>query len=88
MRHWLLALAVIAGALAGILLGALNPESVTLELFFIEWTASLGAIVAISGAAGLIAGFSIFAVLRMVGGWSRATRPTTKPGASKKLDNG
>jgi len=57
MWRWLIGLALIVGALAGIVLGALNPDAVTLELAFMQWTASLGAVVALSGGAGLVIGF-------------------------------
>ena len=57
MWRWLLGLAVIAGAFAGIVLGALNPDPVTLDLAFVRWTVSLGAVVAFSAGLGLVLGF-------------------------------
>ena len=57
MWRWLIGLALILGALTGIVLGALNPEPVTLELVFVQWTASLGAVFALSCCMGLVAGF-------------------------------
>jgi len=55
--RWLLGLALILGALAGVVLGGLNPDAVTLELAFMQWTASLGAVVALAASAGLLVGF-------------------------------
>ena len=57
MWRWLIGLALIPGALTGVILGALNPEPVTLELAFVQWTASLGAVVALSCCTGLVVGF-------------------------------
>ncbi|MBS3743024.1 MAG: LapA family protein [Wenzhouxiangellaceae bacterium] len=63
MWRWLLGLALILGVIAGIVLGALNPDPVTLELAFVQWTASLGAVVALSAGAGLVFGFAAATVL-------------------------
>ena len=63
MWRWLIGLALIVGVLAGIFLGALNPEAVTLELAFMQWKASLGAVVAVSFSAGLAVGFLVAALV-------------------------
>lgn len=87
MWRWLLGIAVILGAVVGILLGALNPEPVTLKLVFIQWSASLGAIVALSACAGLVAGFVFAAMLTLFRRRSRRAAPAQTPGASKSLTN-
>jgi len=85
MWRWLLGLAVILGAVVGIFLGALNPDPVTLELVFIQWTASLGAVVALSACAGLVLGFAFAATLMLFRRRSNRTAPATLPEASKSL---
>ncbi|MBL36970.1 MAG: hypothetical protein CMP07_01030 [Xanthomonadales bacterium] len=85
MWRWLLGLAVIMGAVIGIFLGALNPEPVTLELVFFQWTASLGAVVALSASAGLALGFAFAAMLMLFRRRSRQTAPARTPEASKSL---
>lgn len=56
MGRWLLALALVFGVAAGIVLGALNPDAVTLNLAFAEWRAPLGAVVAVALGLGLVTG--------------------------------
>jgi len=85
MWRWLLGLAVILGAVFGIILGALNPDPVTLELVFIQWTASLGTVVALSVCAGLVLGFAFAAMLTLFRRRSRRTAPERSPEASKSL---
>ena len=85
MWRWLLGLALILGAVVGIFLGALNPEPVTLELVFFQWTASLGAIVALSACAGLALGFAFAAMLMLFRRRSRRISPARTPEASKSL---
>lgn len=85
MWRWLLGFAVILGALIGIFLGALNPDPVTLELVFVQWTASLGAVVALSACAGLVIGLVFAAIFMVFRSRSRRTVPARTPEASKSL---
>lgn len=85
MWRWLLGLAVILGAVVGIFLGALNPDPVTLELVFVQWTASLGAVVALSACAGLVVGFAFAAMLMLFRPRSKRSGPEKLPEASKSL---
>lgn len=85
MWRWLLGLAVILGAAVGIVLGALNPDQVTLELVFIQWTASLGAVVALSACVGLVLGFAFAGSLMLLRRRPRRTAPTGRSEASKSL---
>lgn len=88
MWRWLLGLAIVAGAVAGVLLGALNPEPVTLDLAIVEWTASLGAIIALAVGTGLVLGFLFALMLNM---FRRRSHRSVAPGSSeagKSLSNG
>ncbi|HKL53392.1 MAG TPA: LapA family protein [Wenzhouxiangellaceae bacterium] len=85
MWRWLLGLAVILGAVIGVFLGALNPDPVTLELVFIQWTASLGAIVALSICVGAVLGFAFAAMLMLFRRHPRPSAPAKTPEASKSL---
>ena len=85
MWRWLLGLALILGAVIGIVLGALNPEPVTLELVFIQWSASLGAIVALSACAGLVLGFAFASALMLFRRRSRRNPSPVAPEASASL---
>ena len=93
MWRWLIGLALILSALAGIVVGALNPDSVTLELAFVQWTASLGAVVALStlrrlgggfsgssGHTGLTASFASQTIRAIVGGEREPVRCLTHCG--------
>lgn len=62
MLRWLLGLCVVAGVAVGILLGALNPEPVVLDLGFRSIRISLGATVAGAAVSGFLAGL-LFALL-------------------------
>lgn len=88
MWRWLLGLAVVAGILTGIVLGALNPDPVTLELVFLEWTASLGAVVAVSVCTGLVVGFAFATGLVLFSRRSRRDEPAGSARAGKSLADG
>jgi len=85
MWRWLLVLAVILGAVTGVFLGALNPEPVTVELVFIQWTASLGAIVALAACVGVVLGFAFAAMLMLFRRRPRRPAPANTPEARKSL---
>ena len=85
MWRWLLGLAILAGALFGIVLGALNPDPVTLKLIFIEWTASLGAAIALSAGVGLALGFGLAVVLMMFRRPAGRRKTERTPEASQSL---
>lgn len=85
MWRWLLGLAIVAGALFGVILGALNPDPVTLELVFLEWTASLGAVIALSAGVGLALGFALAVVLLMFRRPAGRNRPPRTSEASQSL---
>lgn len=85
MGRWLLGIAVILSAGIGVVLGALNPQTVTLELAFIRWTASLGAIVALSACAGLVFGFSFAFIVTLFSRGFRRKSPAQPPEARQSL---
>lgn len=62
MLRWLVGLCVVAGIAVGILLGALNPDPVQLDLGIWLIRISLGAIVAGAALCGFLAGL-LFALL-------------------------
>lgn len=63
MARWLFALIVLAGVALGLTLGVLNADPVTLDLGAVQWTASLGAIVAAASGAGLLVGLLLGAIV-------------------------
>lgn len=85
MWRWLLGLAIVAGAAIGVLLGALNPDPVTLNLVFFKPTAALGALVVLSACAGLIIGFVSAAAVMMFRRRSRREKPARPSEASTSL---
>lgn len=85
MWRWLLGLAILAGVATGVVLGALNPDPVTLRLAIFEWTATLGAVVAASAGAGFLLGLLMAAVLMAFRRKSRRTRLERTPEASQSL---
>ncbi|MDT8437794.1 MAG: lipopolysaccharide assembly protein LapA domain-containing protein [Wenzhouxiangellaceae bacterium] len=78
MRRWLLALAILTGTAGGIVLGALNPQTVQLELLVWQWSASLGAVFAAALGLGLLVGVLIGLLL----GRHRRARPLQGKGLS------
>lgn len=87
MRRWLLGLAILSSALIGIVLGALNPESVSLDLVLFDWQASLGTVVAMAAGSGIFLGFVFAAGLLLPVGRSRRVQREKTSEASKSLTN-
>lgn len=78
MWRWLLALVVVVGIALGILFGVLNPDPVSLDLVFVTWNSTLGAVVTIAFALGAAIGCTAMALLRLLrrpGLARRAARP-------------
>lgn len=82
MVRWLLGLILVLGAASGLVLGALNPVQVDLDLGLFEWTASLGAVVALAVAFGAGTGllFGVFAGRFLMG--SEKPRQPTESGTN------
>ncbi|MDZ7789509.1 MAG: lipopolysaccharide assembly protein LapA domain-containing protein [Xanthomonadales bacterium] len=59
MFRWLLILFVLAAAVAGLVIGVLNAETVSLELLVIELSLPLGALVLLALALGLVLGLAL-----------------------------
>lgn len=80
MVRWLLGLIVVLGAAGGLVLGALNPGQVMLDLGLFEWSASLGAVVALAVAIGVCVGLlvGILAGRFLLG--TRTARRASEPG--------
>lgn len=87
MLRWLVGIVLVVGVAAGIFVGALNPEPVTLDLVALRWSASLGTVVVAGFAVGLVSGIALIAVSRLF----RARGPRSAASASapaKRLDDG
>ncbi len=63
MYRWLLLLAVFLAALAGLMIGVLNPEPVTVQLAVVEPTMALGAMILLAFGIGVLAGLAVFWLL-------------------------
>ncbi|MFU8876563.1 MAG: lipopolysaccharide assembly protein LapA domain-containing protein [Wenzhouxiangellaceae bacterium] len=77
MLRWLLGLCVVAAAVAGILLGSLNPAPALLDFGFWQIEAPLGAIVAGAVVIGVVCGLLLALLLRLIRSGKRSA-----PGAS------
>jgi uncharacterized integral membrane protein len=77
MLRWSLGVVLILGIGSGILVGALNPESVALDLGLMRWSAPLGMIVVAAFAAGLVSAGVVAGLAGLIGGRRRrAPRPS------------
>ena len=83
----MLGLAVLASAVIGIVLGALNPESVSLDLVLFDWQASLGTVIAMAAGSGILVGFVFAAGLFLPIRRSRRGQREKTSEASKSLTN-
>jgi uncharacterized integral membrane protein len=84
--RWLIGAVVVLGVSAGIVIGALNPEPVVLDLAAFQWSASLGTIAVAAFSVGLIAGVAAAAIAGLFR--SRKRPPQASAGTvEKRLDN-
>ena len=65
MWRWLLGIVLVVSVAAGIVIGALNPEPVALDLALFQWTAPAGIVIVVACAAGFALG-AIVAVLALL----------------------
>lgn len=63
MFRWLLLILVLLAALAGLALGALNPDPVTVDLALAEWQAALGTMLAAALGLGVVLGLVLALIL-------------------------
>lgn len=63
MFRWLLILLVLLAAVAGLIVGVLNADSVTLDLLTFELTLPLGALVLLALAVGVLTGLALAWIL-------------------------
>ena len=63
MLRWVLGLIVLMASIAGLVLGVLNPDPATLDLGFVEISLSLGALIALAVATGLVLGLLLGALI-------------------------
>lgn len=66
MLRWLLGLCIVAGIAAGLVLGALNPDPVTLDLAAWQVEAPLGAVVSLAALAGAVGGLLLALLVRLL----------------------
>lgn len=59
MFRWLLILLVLAAAVAGLIVGVLNADIVSLDLLMLEVSLPLGALVLLALALGLVVGLAL-----------------------------
>lgn len=89
MFRWLLLVLVVFAALAGLALGILNPESVSLDLVVVELKVSLGAAVAGFLGIGVLLGLLLAVFLFALPGRLRTRRKGQKAsGRELNLPNG
>jgi uncharacterized membrane protein YciS (DUF1049 family) len=74
MWRWLLGIALLLGVALGVMFGALNPETITLDVVAFEWTATLGTVVTLAFAAGIFIGAAAMSILRLLHGPRRGRR--------------
>ncbi|MGY6554900.1 MAG: hypothetical protein ACXIUM_10300 [Wenzhouxiangella sp.] len=88
MYRWFLILAVFLAAAAGLLIGVLNPDPVTLELAIFAPTLPKGALVVAVFGAGVLAGLLLFWLLfALPARWQRRVRPESHPGVKLRTLN-
>lgn len=87
MYRWLLLVAVVLAALAGLMIGVLNPDPVTVQLAVLEPTMALGAMILVTFGIGVFAGLALFWLLfdlparfRRQRRASAASLPNPRPG--------
>jgi len=87
MWRWLLGIALLVGIALGVVFGALNPETVTLNLLALEWTATLGTIVTLAFCAGAVVGAVSMGILRLLHRPRRRVSAQSNPRATAGQDS-
>jgi uncharacterized membrane protein YciS (DUF1049 family) len=87
MLRWLVGIVLVVGIAAGIFVGALNPDPVTLDLVAVRWSVSLGTVVVAGFAVGLVIGIALTAISGLFR--ARGPRaPASGKAPAKRLDDG
>jgi uncharacterized integral membrane protein len=73
MFRWFLILLVLAAAVAGLVVGVLNGEPVTLDLLFTEFSLPLGGLVLLTLVVGLLGGLALAWLLYFLPGRLKRT---------------
>lgn len=71
MWRWLLGIVIVVSVAAGIVIGALNPEPVALDLALFHWAAPAGIVLVVACAVGFVLGV-------IVAGIALLLRPRTR----------
>lgn len=88
MYRWFLILAVFLAAAAGLLIGVLNPDPVTLELAIFEPTLPMGALVVAVFGIGVVAGMLVFWLLfALPARWRKRQQVESHPGVKLRTLN-
>lgn len=80
MWRWLLGIVLVVSVALGILIGALNPDPVLLDLAVLQWSAPAGIIVVVSCAAGFVLGVVVAALALLL-----RRRPGSSGGGSASI---
>lgn len=87
MWRWVLILVVLLGLVAGLAAGILNPQPLTLDLFFVRVGAPFGVLIIAAFAVGALVG-AIFAVIFGIARRSRSAATATRIESGKALSQG
>jgi uncharacterized membrane protein YciS (DUF1049 family) len=87
MLRWLLVIVLVVGVAAGIVVGALNPDLVDVDLAVVEWTASLGTVLVVAFSAGFLLGIAAFGFLSLLRAPGRRKKASTGAASGKQLEN-
>lgn len=87
MWRWVLILVVVLGLVAGLAAGVLNPQPLTLDLFFVRVGAPFGVLIIVAFALGALVG-AMFALIFGIARRSRSAAPATRTESGKALSTG
>lgn len=88
MYRWFLILVVFLAAAAGLLIGVLNPDPVTLELAVFSPTLPVGALLVAVFGVGMGVGMLVFCLFfTLPARWQRRQRRESRPGVNLRTLN-
>lgn len=86
MYRWLLLIVVLVAMAAGLVVGILNPDTVSIDLLFVQFSLPLGALVLGAMMAGVLLGLLLALIVFVVPGRLRRRRGSEDRGASHLTD--
>jgi uncharacterized membrane protein YciS (DUF1049 family) len=87
MLRWLLVIVLLAGVAAGVVVGALNPDLVDVDLAVLAWTASLGTVLVVAFSSGFLLGIAVFGFLALLRAPRRRKKTSNGAASGKQLEN-